>query len=455
MRRVRVLAVAALASTGLAIVPMSAPAATTPPLRGVMYVGNNWAGTASIVDAKTMKVLRRGINLVPDKAEEIARINASPADLAYFLLIRNTAGEGHDQFVDDMFATKDGRYLAVSRPSLRDVVWINLAYALNPKLASKSIAVERSMDGYRTDHMALSPDGRRLLVSDSTAKKVIEFSMVNETLSNGTVVKLGQRMREFPSGETPHESNYTPSGSTILHASIGKVYTPGDDPALDAAKGDRWFQTVRNSDFAVQRRWDMGKELAESGHADMSAAVRPMALGSNGKIYFQVSFFHGLVEFDLAAQDANPETTYTSGDKPEPTTGRVTRVLPLLNRIPDVSREQYVNDSAHHGLAISADKAYLCVAGTMDDYVAFVNRATFTKKYFITSPRTPPSGTDGKYTKPYWSTEAPYNRCWVSLSGSDAVAVFDFATKQEVAYIAVGDHPQRIRYGTIVASLLG
>jgi len=450
---VRLLAALALAAS---VLGFAAPTnAASPPLRGVMYVGNNWAGTASIVDAKTMKVLKRGVNLIPDKAEELARINASPVNLAYFLAIRNGPGEGHDQFVDDMFATRDGKYLAVSRPSFGDVVWINLAYALNPKLASKSIARERSMDGYRTDHMALSPDRRRLLVSDSTAAKVIEFSMVNETLPNGTVVRMGQRMRTFPSGETPHESNYNAPGSKILHASIGKVYTPGDDPLLDALKGDRWFQIVRNSDFKVQRRWNMGKELAESGRPNMSAAVRPMALGPNGKIYFQVSYFHGLVEFSLTAPDADPGSTYTSGGKAEPTTGRVTRVLPLRNRIPDVPREQYVNDSAHHGLAISADKATLCVAGTMDDYVALVNRATFTKKYFITSPRTPPAGTDGKYTKPYWSTEAPHNRCWVSLSGSDAVAVFDFATKKEIAYLAVGDHPQRIRHGAIVASLVG
>ena len=454
MRFVRAMCAIAVVASVLGL--SSASSGATTPLRGVMYVGNNWAGTASIVDAKTMKVLKRGVNLIPDKAEELARIRSDPVNLAYYLAIQQGPGEGHDQYVDDMFATKDGRYLAVSRPSFGDVVWINLAYALDPKLASKSIAVERSMDGYRTDHMALSPDGRRLLVSDSTAMKVIEFSMVNETLSNGTVVKLGQRMREFPSGETPHESNYTASGLTIFHASIGKVYTPGDAPQLDAAKGDRWFQTVRNSDFAIQRRWNMGKELAESGHPNMSAAVRPMALASNGKVYFQVSFFHGLVEFDLAAPDAKPASTYTSGGKPEPTTGRVSRVVPLLNRIPNVPREQYVNDSAHHGLAISADKATLCVAGTMDDYVALVNRgSTFTKKYFITSPRTPPAGTDGKYTKPYWSTEAPYNRCWVSLSGSDAVAVLDFATKQEIAYIAVGDHPQRIRHGAIVASLVG
>lgn len=419
-----------------------------------MYVGNNWAGTATIVDAKSLKVLKRGVNLIPDKAEELQRINTNPANLAYFLAIREGPGEGHDQFVDDMFATKDGRFLAVSRPSLGDVVWINLAYALKAgATASQIIAAEQSMDGYRTDHMAVSPDRRRLLVSDSTAGQVIEFSMVNETLGDGTVVKMGQRMRTFPSGETPHESNYWGS-NWIFHASIGKVYTPGDDPALDAAKGDRWFQIVRNSDFKVTRRWDMGKELAESGYRNMSSAVRPMALGPYNRVYFQVSFFHGLVEFDTGLMDADRSSTYSSGGLAEPSTGRIVRVLKLPNRIPSVSREKYVNDSAHHGLAISADKKTLCAAGTMDDYVAFVDRATFAYKVFDHSPHSHPAGTDGKYTKPYWSTEAPYNRCWVSLSGSDAVVVFDFATRKELAYLPVGDHPQRVRFGAIQASLV-
>ena len=132
----------------------------------------------------------------------------------------------------------------------------------------------------------------------------------------------------------------------------------------------------------------------------------------------------------------------------------MTRILNLPNRVPNLLREQYVNDSAHHGLAISEDNETLCVAGTMDDYVAFVDRESFKFKVLDTSPGTPPEGTDGKYTKPYWSTEAPNNRCWVSLSGSDAVAVFDFDTQEEVAYLAVGDHPQRVLYGASLDSLV-
>jgi hypothetical protein len=454
VRVVRALAVAVLAIGMFGFAQTAAPAA--PSLRSVMYVGNNWAGTASIVDAKSMTVLRSGINLIPDKAEELQRIHTNPANLAYYLAIQQGPGEGHDQYVDDMFATTDGRFLAVSRPSFGDVIWVSLEAALRTGSTTEQIIVsEQSMDGYRTDHMGLSPDGRRLLVSDSTSAQVIEYSMVNETLPDGKVVRMGDRLRTFPSGETPHESNYASDGSHIFHASIGKVYTPGDDPLLDAAKGDRWFQIVRNDDFSILRRWDMGKELAEAGRPNMSSAVRPMALGDNGLLYFQVSFFHGLVEFNTTQPDVSPFTNYTSGGIAEPAVGRVTRTLDLPNLIPNVLREQYVNDSAHHGLAISADKKTLCVAGTMDDYIALVDRASFGYKTYLKSPRTPPAGTDGKYTKPYWSTEAPHNRCWISLSGSDAVAVFDFATKKEVAYLAVGDHPQRIRHGHIVSTYLG
>src|SRR5688500_8382922 len=170
---VRLLAALVFAAS---VLGLAAPTnAATPPLRGVMYVGHNWAGTASIVDAKTMKVLKRGVNLIPDKAEELARIRSNPVNLAYYLAIQQGPGEGHDQFVDDMFATRDGKYLAVSRPSFADVVWVDVAKAIAG--STDSIVREQQMDGFRTDHMGLSPDGRRLLVSDSTERQVLEYSM--------------------------------------------------------------------------------------------------------------------------------------------------------------------------------------------------------------------------------------------------------------------------------------
>ena len=445
----------ATATTGAAGTTLAGgvPAAPTtlprraPGLRDVMWVGNNWAGTASIVDAHDFTVLKRGVDLVPDKAQELADIRKDLVAQAYFLLIRYGPGEGHDQFVDDMFTTQDGRYLAVSRPSFADVVWIDIAKATAG--APDSIVREQSMDGHRSDHMALSPDGRRLLVSDSTARQVIEYSMVDETLTDGTVVRMGDRTRTFPSGETPHESNYTHDGEQIFHASIGLVYTPGDLPVLDALKGDRWFQVVKNSDFSILRRWGIGRELAEAGYPSKSSAVRPMAVSPDERyVYFQVSFFHGFVEFDTQAPDLNNKVDYTLGGVPEPRVGAVTRLVRLPNRVPTMLRELYVNDSAHHGLSINEDGDTLCVAGTMDDYAALVDRAS--GDYTLFDEATTGHG----YLKPYWTTEGLDDTCWISLSGSDAVAVVDTDTGKELAYRSVGDHPQRVRHGYVPETLV-
>ncbi|HET7683709.1 MAG TPA: serine/threonine protein kinase [Marmoricola sp.] len=465
MRRTAVLSLLALAATTVGV---SGPADAEPATRtdrpakglhGVTFVGNNWGGTASIVDSRTLRLLKSGVDLVPDKDQELQDIYTAPDRLAFYLAIQQGPGEGHDQYVDDMFSTPDGKFLAVSRPSFGDVVWIDIARATDPATAHDpaNIVREQQMDGYRTDHMGLSPDGRRLLVSDSTEAQVIEFSMVDEVV-DGQQIRMGDRLRTFPSGETPHENNYSRDGSRIFHASIGKVYTPGDetslgpvdlDPAHDALKGDRWFQIVDNSDFSILERWDMGKELDEAGFPGMSSAVRPMAIAPGERtIFFQVSYFHGIVEFDTQAPDLDGVVTYTAGDIPEPRVGAVKRLIALPNRVPDMSREEYVNDSAHHGLSIDEEGDRLCAAGTMDDYVALVNRSDGSFRLY--DDRT----TGHSYAKPYWTTEGPGDTCWVSLSGADALSVIDFRTGRELAYLPVGDHPQRVRHGVVQSAVV-
>jgi hypothetical protein len=172
----------------------------------------------------------------------------------------------------------------------------------------------------------------------------------------------------------------------------------------------------------VLRRIDMGDKLAEAGYPNMSAAVRPMALTPDERyVYFQLSFLHGFVEYDLLED-------------------RVLRVaeLPLSEEAQQLRREQYLLDSAHHGLAMNPTGSKLCVAGTMSDYAAIVWRRSFEYKLV-------PVG-----EKPYWSTNsADGKRCFVSVSGDDAVSVISYRTGREVARIAVGDHPQRMRMGKI------
>ena len=116
---------AAALLTALLIAAAPATAKPRSKTRPVLMVGNNWAGTADVVDPKRFKRLAR-INIVPDLQERMAEIQSNPDRLAYFMAIRQLVGEGHDQLVDDAFTSRDGRFVYVSRPSLADVVAISL-----------------------------------------------------------------------------------------------------------------------------------------------------------------------------------------------------------------------------------------------------------------------------------------------------------------------------------------
>jgi hypothetical protein len=178
----------------------------------------------------------------------------------------------------------------------------------------------------------------------------------------------------------------------------------------------------------VLERLDMGQKLAEAGHPDMSSAVRPMALAPDEKqVYFQVSFFHGFVEYDLVRD-------------------RVLRLahLPISEEAAGKRREEYLLDSAHHGLAMNPQGTKLCVAGTMSDYAAIVRRVSFAHRIAAHG------------LKPYWSTNSGDGRyCFISFSGDDRVSVVSYATEREVASVRVGDHPQRMRMGTLAEGALG
>jgi DNA-binding beta-propeller fold protein YncE len=410
-RRIVAAILAGLAASALGALGASAPAAktaakaTTTP---VVFAGNNWDGTADVLRFTPPTKSKPGsftrlarVNIVPDRDQRMQEIITNPQRLAYFLAIRQAIGEGHDQFVDDMYSTNDGTHLIVSRPSFADVVSIDLA--------TDTIAWRFVMDGQRSDHMGLSPDGRYVAVSDSTANVV-------HVLDTAT----GQEAWRFPSGDSPHENTYSRDGSRIYHASIGLVYTPADQPQFDSTKGDRRFEIVDTNTHQVIKTLNMGEKLAEAGYPNMSSAVRPMALSPDEQwVYFQVSFFHGFVEYNFAED-------------------RVTRVANLPNLVPDMPREQYVLDSAHHGIAMNAAGTKLCVAGTMDDYAAIVSRSTFDYKLIQAGQ------------KPYWSTNSlDGNYCFVSWSGTDSLSAISYGTESEVARIQVGDHPQRVRNGVV------
>ena len=406
-KTVVVVAAALMAAVTVASGAFAATGTQQSQLVPVLFVGNNWDGTADVIrqggtqSQPTFKRVAR-LNIIPDINERMLEIATDPVRLGYFLAIRQLIGEGHDQYVDDMFTSKDGKLLVVSRPSLADVVGIDLA--------SGQIAWRFRVDGQRSDHMAMSPDGLHVAVSASTGNVV-------HILDTYT----GHEVGRFASGDSPHENNYSKDGSKIFHASIGLVYTPLDQPALDTSKGDRRFQIVDARTNQIIEQIDMGKKLEEAGYPNMSSAVRPMALSPDERfVYFQVSFFHGFVEYNFAQH-------------------RVTRVASLPNLVPNMPREQYVLDSAHHGIAMNPEGTRLCVAGTMDDYAAIVSRASFAYKLIQTGGE-----------KPYWVTNSGDGRyCFVSWSGSDRISAISYKDQKEVAQVPVGDHPQRMRMGVV------
>jgi DNA-binding beta-propeller fold protein YncE len=388
----------------LLAMPASALAAKQ---RDVLVVSNNWAGTADIVDTHTLKRIKR-INVIPDKARRIAQIEKDPAWKSIHDFNRAVPGEGHNQYVDDGFTSKDGRFVYFSRPSFADVVAISVK--------SGRIAWRVKIDGYRSDHMALSPDGRRLLVSASTAKNV-----------NVIDTRRGKIVARFASGDQPHENNFSRDGKRVFHASIGSVFTDLDDPSQDATKGERVFEVVDTRTWKVKRRIVMGPKLAEFGRPGMSSAVRPMAISPDERyLYFQLSFFFGIVQYDLRADE-------------------VVAVLDLpLGAAEGLGRGDMLLDSAHHGLAMNPRGTKLCVAGTMSDYAAIVTRKPFEVQRI-----------ESVGDVPYWSQSSEDGRhCFVSVAGEDRVAVISYRTGREVRSIKVGDHPQRMRTGTVRAKLL-
>jgi hypothetical protein len=380
----------------------AALAAKRPGIRDVLVVSNNWAGSADLVDPHTFKRLKR-INVIPDRAQRVREIEADPMAKFYFDNIRTLIGEGHNQYVDDGFTSPDGRVVYFSRPSFADVVAIDLK---NGKIRWRT-----KVDGYRADHMAISKNGRRLLVSASTANVVDVIA-----------TRTGRIVGRIPSGDSPHENNFSRDGSKIFHASIGLVYTDTDDPSEDATKGERVFEVIDARTYRVLKRIDMGQKLAEAGHPTMSSAVRPMAITPDERyVYFQLSFLFGIVQYDLRSD-------------------RVVKVLQLpLGAAEGLPRTEFLLDSAHHGLAMSPQGTKLCVAGTMSRYAAIVTRSPFKLERAI------PVGRD-----PYWSHSSENGKyCFVSVAGEDRVSVISFKSAREVASIRVGDHPQRMRTGVI------
>jgi DNA-binding beta-propeller fold protein YncE len=205
--------------------------------------------------------------------------------------------------------------------------------------------------------------------------------------------------------------------------SIGEVNTDMDDQWQDFTKGDRRITIADAQTYKQVKIIDMRARLDAFGRKDLSDAIRPIAFTPDwSKMYFQVSFFNGFLEYDVATDKITRSKTLPEN--------------PALNK----DRKTWLLDSRHHGMSMNPSGTKLCVAGTMDDYATVVDRATLQEGPLVSA------------NKPYWTTvSGDGGACVISEAGADQVTAIDFATGQKLTSIPVGDHPQRVRLAHVPA----
>ncbi|HEY4022827.1 MAG TPA: serine/threonine protein kinase [Pseudonocardiaceae bacterium] len=383
----------------LSLATISIPAAAGVPtsandLRDVLVVGNSQDGTVSFIDQNTFANLG-SLNVTPDLQSRLNEIYVNPVWLAGYEAVKSI--EGGDRFVDDATISPDGRTLYVSRGNLDDVAAFDIG--------THAELWHTRLSGFHADHAALSPDGTRYVVSDTTAQTADMFDTAT-----------GKVVGTFPTGTYPHQNDYSADGKYIYNSSIGVTTLP---QALEWAKGSFLLTKVDASTLKVVQTWTF------------QHGIRPNVIAPDGHTFYtDLSYLNGFVKYDL-------------------NTGKIenTVQMPFASGGVSLKPDSYPKNSAHHGIALSGDGSKLCDAGTIDDYTAIVSTNDLSTSGTVTYP----AG-----ALPYWaqsSTDGQY--CFVSLSQVNAVSVVDYATAKEVARVPVGTFPQRERIGKIDPSVLG
>lgn len=382
VKRAALLAVVA-AFAAAAFAPGGSSAAT----KDVVTVGNAFAGTVSFLDGTTFANLG-SINIAPDRASRRLTLLLNPITLIGFNVVKNT--KGGENYVDDVATSLDGKTLYVSRGILEDVAAFDIK--------TKTMLWRKDIGGFEADHMSLSPDGTKLAVSDITNGTEKVFNPAN-----------GALLGSYGAGTYTHDVDFSADGKRIYTGSIGTVGLPY---ALNGLKGDKQLTIADATTYKVIKSWKFDYGL------------RPDILTPDEKFYiFQESYHRGFVEFNL-------------------TTGAISRRktnLPATSAGDALFPDKLPANSMHHGLALSGDGTKICNAGTIDGYVAIVNRSDFSTR-----------SVTGGFAKPYWAeTSLNGSYCLISNSDGDSVWAVNFSTGAIYKKIAVGDYPQRARKGKL------
>jgi DNA-binding beta-propeller fold protein YncE len=352
-------------------------------LTPVLAVGNSYDGTVDFIDAETLRRLGPPLNVLPD-----GRTPRDPKQAAVYPLI--IAHQGEYNYTQEVEFAPDGRTLYVSRGYLGDIAAFSVT--------TRRLLWRVQLLDLRADHLAVSPDGRDLFASSLPGDSIYEIS-----------TRTHQTVASYTAGTWPHVIEFSPNGRYVYSGSLGNQLVPyGQYQGLHqiVVVNARTLRRVRTYSF--------------------DAGIRPFAFSSDGReLVVQLSYFNGFKVVNLK-------------------TGRIIRTvsLPLRGPARHLAPQDYPNEAAHHGIAVSGGT--VCDAGTISNYAALVSLTTGRVRKIINvgeSPGEALTSLDGKYC--FVTNRGPtgLNPARVPVAAGDSVSAIDYQTGA-VRTIAVGRHPQ-------------
>ena len=200
---------------GLALVPAGADAASGSGPCCATCCSSATTGTAPPTwSSRARSGALARINIIPDIDERMREIAVEPG--AARLLPRDPPGRSARATTSSSTTCSrrtTAGVLYVSRPSLADVVAINLR--------TQKIIWRTKVDGQpRRPHGDLARRQARARVGVDRPRS-----------STSSTRRPAQIVARIPSGDQPHENNFSKDGKLVYHASIGSVYTPQRRPA--------------------------------------------------------------------------------------------------------------------------------------------------------------------------------------------------------------------------------
>ncbi|MGV3480497.1 MAG: beta-propeller fold lactonase family protein [Sphingobium sp.] len=241
--------------------------------------------------------------------------------------------------------------------------------------ATNKLVWETFVDGL-PNHMAVNSNGRELYVTLADRSWIVVLD-----------TRTGRILKRLFSVMGNHGAKMTPDGK---HLVVGNMFI---DAMLvyDAASGDV-VRTINTRE-----------------------GVRPFQFDKRGKVYYQLSRFHGFEVRDLA-------------------TGALEKVVELPKLPASVPAPEAYPHTVDHGLAITPDGSAIVAAASTGNYVAVYSLPDLKLRGTV------PVGED-----PNWiAVRADSKVAFVSNRKSNSISVVDLDGLKEIRKVPAGTLPQRL-----------